>query len=195
MSREPATALPRRDVNARRAETVERLLLAAATLLDEMGHDDLAMRTVAQRAGVSPATVYSYFASKDHLLAALFWRKVVLAGDVEPSGDSVTERLQQCVQQMAALVAESPNLAAAVSKGFLGSEPDVIRLRTEIGLLWNHRLASAIGNETELGPEVVRTLLFAVSGAFLQAGIGVFPYEDLGDALSEAVAVVMRGSS
>ena len=31
---------------------------------------------VAARAGVSPATAYTYFASKDHLFAELFWRLV-----------------------------------------------------------------------------------------------------------------------
>ena len=68
------STVPRHSLNARQAETVERLLAAAAEELEEVGHEALTIRTVAQRAGVSPATAYTYVASKDHLFAELFWR-------------------------------------------------------------------------------------------------------------------------
>ena len=34
------------------------------------------MRSAAERAGVAPATAYTYFASKDHLLAEVLWRRM-----------------------------------------------------------------------------------------------------------------------
>src|SRR4029450_7144530 len=40
------------------------------------GYDDLTVRTVARRAGVAPATAYTYFTSKAHLVAEVFWRRV-----------------------------------------------------------------------------------------------------------------------
>ena len=40
------------------------------------GYDGLTVRTVARRAGVAPATAYTYFASKDHLLAEVLWRRL-----------------------------------------------------------------------------------------------------------------------
>ena len=40
------------------------------------GYDGLTVRNVARRAGVAPATAYTYFASKDHLLAEVLWRRL-----------------------------------------------------------------------------------------------------------------------
>ena len=73
------STLPRRGLNARQAETVEKLLAAAERELADSGTDALTIRTVAGRAGVSPATAYTYFGSKNHLFAELFHRKVLLA--------------------------------------------------------------------------------------------------------------------
>ena len=64
----------RQVVDGRRAETLERLLEAGAEELRAVGHEALTVRTVAARAGVSPATAYTYVASKNHLFAELFWR-------------------------------------------------------------------------------------------------------------------------
>ena len=76
----------RQGLNPRQAETVERLLVAGEAELDEVGPDALTIRTVAQRAGVSPATAYTYLASKHHLFAELFWRRLVTDPGPEPTG-------------------------------------------------------------------------------------------------------------
>lgn len=47
------------------------ILTAAADLLDEAGPSNLTMRAVAARAGYTAGAVYSYFASKEALLAAM----------------------------------------------------------------------------------------------------------------------------
>ena len=48
----------------------ERVIRAAMELGAEGGYDAVQMRDVAQRAGVALGTIYRYFSSKDHLLAA-----------------------------------------------------------------------------------------------------------------------------
>ena len=57
----------------RRAKVIE----AVIDLIAEVGAEALQMRDVAQRSGVALATVYRYFSSKDHLLAAALedWQK------------------------------------------------------------------------------------------------------------------------
>jgi TetR/AcrR family transcriptional regulator, cholesterol catabolism regulator len=57
----------------RRATIVE----AVIDLIADLGADAVQMRDVAQRSGVALATVYRYFNSKDHLLAAALedWQK------------------------------------------------------------------------------------------------------------------------
>ena len=48
---------------------------AAVAELIETGYAALTVRNVARRAGVAPATAYTYFASKEHLVAEVFWRR------------------------------------------------------------------------------------------------------------------------
>ena len=47
----------------------------------------LTVRNVARRAGVAPATAYTYFASKDHLVAEVFWRRLRGPPTAPPTGD------------------------------------------------------------------------------------------------------------
>ena len=57
----------------RRAKVIE----AVIDLIGEVGAEAIQMRDVAQRSGVALGTVYRYFSSKDHLLAAALedWQK------------------------------------------------------------------------------------------------------------------------
>ena len=55
---------------------MERLVAAAAEEAEERGYADISVRTIAKRAGVAPATAYTYFSGKDHLLAEVLWRCV-----------------------------------------------------------------------------------------------------------------------
>ena len=186
------TTLPRRGLNPRQAETVEKLLDAASGLLGESAYDDLTVRIVAARAGVSPATAYTYFSSKDHVFASLFWRHVADAGLPPLSGDAV-HRVQQVVRHLADHIAGSPALAAAATKSLLGSDPDVEQLRLTIGQHWYQLFDEALGGDAD--PALLRTLTFVFSGALLEAGMGILGYDDLGPQLESSVAVVVRGNA
>jgi AcrR family transcriptional regulator len=186
------STIPRHSLKPRQAETVERLLAAAAEELEEVGHEALTIRAVAQRAGVSPATAYTYVASKDHLFAELFWR---LLDGAEPrlTGRSPTTRLQQTMRHLAGLIAASPATAAAATKSLLGSDPQVERLRLRVGTLFLDRFRAALGDD--VAPHVVETVMFAFFGGLLQAGMGVFTYEELARRLDDVVAVILAGTS
>jgi AcrR family transcriptional regulator len=56
----------------RSREHVERMLEATALVIEDAGIDGLTMTAVAERSGVSVATVYRYFADRDELAAAFF---------------------------------------------------------------------------------------------------------------------------
>src|SRR5689334_11698180 len=103
----------RRSLWTRPPEMVDRLLNAAEEELEEVGPQVLSIRSVAQRAGMSAATVYSYVASKDHLFATLFWRR--LAADPGPDlpQDSAAERLAGTVDHLMRVIWDAPQLAAA----------------------------------------------------------------------------------
>jgi AcrR family transcriptional regulator len=183
---------PRRTLNVRQAETVAKLLDATADLLDQVGHEQITVRMVASRAGVSSATAYTYFASKDHLFAELFWRLLDSSPGPGISGRSAQDRVRQVATHLAGVIAGAPALAAAVTKSLLGADPEVHRLRLAIGALWIARFRQAIGEEAD--PDLLETLVFAFSGVLLQAGMGIAAYDELADVLGRVVAVIMRGS-
>jgi AcrR family transcriptional regulator len=58
------------------------ILRAARRVLERDGYDALGIRDVARGAGVSPGTVYTYFASREQLFAALYAERL-LALDAE----------------------------------------------------------------------------------------------------------------
>jgi len=185
------SSTPRQGLNARQAGTVEKLLAAGDEELRTVGHEALTVRTVASRAGVSPATAYTYLASRNHLFAELFHRHLVTEPGPEPTGETATARIQSVTRHLAGQLAESPELAAAATIALLGTDPEVERLRLVIGTEFVNRFRDAIGEPAD--PRVLETLALAFSGALLQAGMGVMTYTEMGERLDGVVAVIMKG--
>ncbi len=189
---------PRQALNPRQAETVQRLWEAGLAELRETGHEALTIRVVAARAGVSPATAYTYLASKSHLFAELFWRHLT-AGDPPPvTGATAVERVQATVRATTDRIVAEPALAAAVTPALLGTDPDVERLRLRIGAELVRRFETALaGSEGHdpVRPALLDALVLAFSGALLQAGMGIFTYEHMADRLEQAVAVIVAGNA
>ena len=73
---DPALESTRRRLTARQADTVDRLGRAAIEFLRREGFTGLTVRRVAAEAGVGAATAYTYFSSKEHLVAEVFWRRL-----------------------------------------------------------------------------------------------------------------------
>lgn len=182
---------PRRGLNARQSATVEKIFDAAEEFLTDHGYEELTLRLVAAGAGVSSATVYTYFSSKNHLVAGVFCRYVLQAGAPEVTGD-VVERVQQVVRHFGATIAAAPTLASAATRSLLASEDDVAELRLALGVHWSTIFHRALGEAST--PELNEALLLAFSGALLHAGMDALSYDDLGDHLSQAVATVLRGN-
>ena len=186
------TSAPRQQLKPRQAETVQRLLAAGLEQLGGVGPDALTIRQVAVRAGVSPATAYTYFSSKAHLLAELFWQRLVELGDAhEPSGRSAVTRVQSVTRSLTEMLSASPSLAAGATVALLGSDPDVDRLRLRIGAVFVERFEAALGPAST--PERLDALVLAFSGALLQAGMGLITYAELGDRLDTVVATILGG--
>ena len=191
MATEPVTSHLRLGLNPRQTETVEKLLLAGEQELEETGPEALTIRMVAQRAGVSPATAYTYLASKNHLFAELFWRRIVTEPGPEPDGDTAVDRIRVVTRHMAQMLGRSPHLATAANIALLGTDPEVERLRLVIGSEFVNRFRDAIGEPAD--PRVVDAITLAFAGALLQAGMGLMTYEELSQRLDDVVAVIMEG--
>ena len=198
MSSQLTSESPRRRLNARQRSTVEKLLIAGQEELREVGHEALTIRTVALRAGVSPATAYTYLASKHHLFAELFLRHIAEDAGADAVEGTVTERVQQAARGVVNRLVVEPELAAAVTPALLGSDPDVARLRLRIGAEFVSRFDAALrepGSDDPVDPFVLEVLVLTLSGALLQAGMGVMTYDEMADRLDSAVVVIMRGNT
>jgi len=65
----------------RHRDTRREIFEAARQLLLETDPDELTLRQVARRAGFSPASLYTYFSSRDELLAALYADSLIRLSD------------------------------------------------------------------------------------------------------------------
>ena len=187
----PTRPAPRRDLASRQAATVDRLLEAGAAELAAVGVDALTVRSVAQRAGVSPATAYTYFSSKHHLFAELFWRRLTADGQFEPHGDTPTARVRSVGHGIARMLADAPEVAAGARAALLGNDPDVARLRLRIGREFVDRFRAALGEPADA--DLLDALTLTLTGALLQAGMDLTSYAELGDRLDRVLAAVMKG--
>lgn len=185
-----AQVAPRQGLNARQADTVERLLDAGQAVLEEVGPDELTIRTVAGRAGVSPATAYTYLASKSHLFAEIYLRHLVRHPAPEPKG-TVTRRLQAVARHYVTTLLAHQHLAAAANLALLGSDPEIDRLRIRIGAEVIARFDAV--SDGGLSPALLDSLNFAFSGALLQAGMGLFDAEEMADRFDAVIALTVRG--
>jgi AcrR family transcriptional regulator len=187
----PALTPVRRHLTLRQADTIGRLVEAAVDEVNDTGYDGFTVRNVARRAGVAPATAYTYFASKDHLLAEVFWRRLQALPPVRVDRRrSPADRVADAVRDMALLVADEPELSAAVTTAMLAHDADVKRLRDDIGALFGERIEAALGPDSD--PAALRGLLIAFAGAMLTAGMGNLRYADLPDQMAEIAGLMIR---
>jgi AcrR family transcriptional regulator len=141
---------------------------------------------------VAPATAYTYFASKDHLLAEVLWRRFrALPAVVPPAGADALERVTEALGAVGLFMADDPLLAAACTTALLGSGPDVRALRVRFGAELHTRIAAALGPDAD--PAVLLGLDLAYSGAMLWAGMGHLRYATVPDALADVARVLLQG--
>lgn len=182
----------RRHLTERQLDTVQRLCEAA---VDQVrgGYARLTVRNVARHAGVAPATAYTYFSSKEHLVAELFWRRLQQLPDVAVDRRRrPASRVAAALNDVDLLVADEPELASACTTALLSTDPDVARVRDRIGAAIAQRVRTALGADAD--PAVERALNLTYSGALLQAGMGYLPYGDIADRMAEATRLLLEGA-
>lgn len=180
----------RRRLSAKQAETVDRLTVAAVEVIREREFGGLTIREVASRAGVGAATAYTYFSSKEHLVAEIFWRR--LRDSVEPDVDGLdrTGRVLAVLRNIALLYADEPEVSAAVTNALLGKDPDVEHLRGRIGGDIRRRLVGALSPDVD--DAILDALEMIYAGALLRAGMGYDSYTTMADKLGAAARLILE---
>lgn len=165
-----------------------RLTDAAVEELGTIGYHALTVRGVARRAEVAAATAYTYFGSKEHLVAEVFWRRYEAQDPaIDPAAPPAVRAL--AVLDGFAMVADEPELAAACTVALLADDAEVRDLRARIGRELHRRLGEALGPDAD--PRAVRTLELSTSGALLQAGTGHLPYDAIPEVLADVADLVI----
>ncbi len=173
---------------------MDRLVAATMADLAAVGYQGLTVRAVAKRSGVAAATAYTYFSSKEHLVAEVFWRRLE-AQEPKPVDRrrSAANRATDVLLDYALVVADETELAAACTVALLADDPEVHELRIRIGRSLHTRLHEALADDAT--PTVVRTLELLVAGALIQVGAGHLAYDDVPDLLAASAALVIGGAT
>jgi AcrR family transcriptional regulator len=176
--------------NRRQEETFRKVLAAGVEMLRESSYADLTVRAVAARAKVAPATAYTYFSSKNHLIAEVYLDLLKQVPYFTDVNEPMHDRVEQVLRSMALTVADDPEVAAACTTALLtGTDPTVRRVRDRIGAEIHRRIRSAVGPDAD--PRMVAALEMTFFGALVNAGSGVFTYHQIADRLSYVVGLIL----
>jgi AcrR family transcriptional regulator len=176
--------------NRRQEETFRKVLTAGMEMLRESSYADLTVRAVAARAKVAPATAYTYFSSKNHLIAEVYLDLMAQVPYFTDVNEPMPSRVEQALRSLALVVADEPEVAAACTTALMsGNDPTVRRVRDRIGAEIHRRIRSAAGPECD--PRVVSALEMTFFGALVNAGSGAFTYHQIADRLSYAVGLIL----
>ncbi|MEO6988612.1 MAG: TetR family transcriptional regulator [Aquihabitans sp.] len=129
----------------------ERVIRAALDLGASGGYDAVQMRDVATNADVALGTIYRYFSSKDHLLAAAMveWvhdleRRV---GQRPPKGETVTERVHDVLARATRAMEKEPKLSESVVTALLSPDRGAASCQEDVAASMNRILANALGDD------------------------------------------------
>ena len=177
----PIAPAPERPSRREAAKTGRRgrIVNAACALLRELGAEELSVKTIAARAGVSVSTVYNLFESKEAVLASVFdldlaqfEQRVAAAG----SDDALT-RIFDAIDIAADLYRADPGFYRAIMWRLPGGAGDPalnVALRAPRNRFWRGMVEAAIaGGQLKPGtdPAVLAALLIQIFGGVLSSWI------------------------
>jgi len=158
-------------MTARQSQRRQAILDAVVALVGERGVHDLQMRDVAERSRVSLGTIYRYFASKDHLIAAAFmhWgsgleRQVALV-KLDDDADAAT-RLSRALRVGVRPFQREPHFARMLIA--VGSSSDPSASETYLGL--GRRVRQILGQSIpDVEPDEREAVLQVVGSVWYHA--------------------------
>lgn len=183
-----------KDQQARR----DRLIDAAWELARAGGYPAVTMHEVADRAGVARATVYRYFASKDHLLIEVTaaWTQTLdeamgtLAADGLPA-----ERLAALLERIIEMAAAEVTLTSAIVQAATSGDPSVEDARTALFLLIRERLAAAMGELVPDRSDVEMVIGHVLLSALISLTALAQPKEQVAAMVRTAARLIINGAS
>jgi AcrR family transcriptional regulator len=178
---------------ARRRRVIE----AAMKLASDGGYDAVQMRDVASEAGVALGTIYRYFASKDHLLAAC---QVEWAEEIQrrvhqrpPRGDTPADRVVDVLRRATRSNERQPQLTAALLTAISSPDPAVSDCQRQMTAIMSDVLATPMdGLDADLKQGVIDALNHIWFSALLGWVNGWASADSVGADLESAARLLLR---
>ncbi|WP_163569995.1 TetR/AcrR family transcriptional regulator [Fodinicola feengrottensis] len=144
----------------------ERVLEAAVRLLVDETPDRVSVKAVSVESGVALATIYRFFASKDHLLAAalLHWEAPLeqAAAALADADLSPVDRLVAIVRRGTRSYLRIPNMLACMVYAATSTDPQVREIMVELRLSTERALRSQMidvpADQQHLLSEIIQAL-------------------------------------
>lgn len=186
-----------RVLSADQAERRDQVIQSAMELADAGGYDAVVMKTVADRSGVALATLYRWFASKDHLLT-----EVLLAWGSDLSADLAdaplvdpdpVARVSGALRQIMVTAAARPQLASAIVAAILTVEPAVFEAQNDFHTMVVGWIDIALGDDDLPNrEEIVEVLELVCFSVMIGLVSGRDTAESAGDRLESAARLLFR---
>jgi len=196
---EPGHGIPERRRAGAQASRRARMCAAARALAAEGGSDAVTMHAVAARAGVARATLYRYFASKDHLLAEVTdaWaEEVARALRASPPRGTASQRVARALVRALAAARREPRLAAAMLASATSPQSEARHTQRGLAALVHEALAVAV----EPGAPADRARLEILMGhvffsALVQTTAGGIDHAEAVAAVETAAEIFFRAEA
>jgi TetR/AcrR family transcriptional regulator, cholesterol catabolism regulator len=195
---EPAHGPARNTLTRSQAARRQRVIAAAMKLAGEGGYDAVQMRDVAASADVALGTIYRYFSSKDHLLAAALveWSRdfQVEFALRPPRGKTPADRVVDVVRRATGTLERNRQLTAALVTAVSAPDPGIKDCQRQVNgvmvKLLSEAMADDVDDELKVGVcRVVAHVWFSALVGWVndwRAGV------DPGDELEHAVRLLLR---
>lgn len=176
----------------------ERVIRAAMELASEGGYDAVQMRDVATRAHVALGTIYRYFSSKDHLLAAglVEWsRDLKRKLELRPlKSVSTGDRLVEVLRASTGTLERQALLGAAMVTAITSPDPSVSECQQDVSEVMVSMLATAMENvDPQLREGMISILLHVWFSSLLGWVNGWRNVSTVGEELEIAARLLSKG--
>jgi AcrR family transcriptional regulator len=197
----PQTLVISRVLTDRQRGRREQVVQAAMELADAGGYDAVAMKAVADRSGVALATLYRWFASKDHLLTEvlLAWGgelTATLETDPPRDGDAA-DRVAAMLSRVMTVAGSRPNQASAVVAAVLSVDGGSLDPQGEFHEMVAGWIGIALGDADTLAPvperdAVIQVLEHVCFSTIIGLATGRQTTEHATDQLTTAARLLLR---
>lgn len=172
------------------------MIAVAIELAAAGGYEAVHMKAVAERSGVALATLYRWFASKDHLLAEVLLDWIArLESDLRaaPLAGSAEERIGALMRAVGEIAESQPGLLNAVTTALLSFDPAVADNQSEFHAGMQRLLDLTLGESDLPGRETAGEILEHVMFSLLvQLARGRESAPEVGERLARIGAFVLR---